>query len=341
MSEQSGQPSADEQCPADGAGRGDRAASRGRARRTAGAGRPPRARRPRLTLPGWLLIPAVVGALLIVLPVLGMILRIEPGRLWPLITSEASLDALWLSLRTAAVSTALCLVLGTPMALILARTSFPGHRFVRSVVLLPLVLPPVVGGLALLYVFGRVGLLGRHLEALGIEIAFSTAAVVLAQTFVALPFLVVGVEGALRSAGDRHEAIAATLGASPSTVLRRVTLPLVLPGMGSGAVLAFARCLGEFGATLTFAGSLQGVTRALPLEIYLQRESDPQAAVALALVLVLVAVLIVGLSAPRQLERARPARARDAHALDGEPRSDAPRDPVPAAAPLGSGGERS
>lgn len=274
------------------------------------------------------------------LPVLGMILRIEPGRLWPLITSEASLDALWLSLRTAAVSTALCLVLGTPMALILARTSFPGHRFVRSVVLLPLVLPPVVGGLALLYVFGRVGLLGRHLEALGIEIAFSTAAVVLAQTFVALPFLVVGVEGALRSAGDRHEAIAATLGASPSTVLRRVTLPLVLPGMGSGAVMAFARCLGEFGATLTFAGSLQGVTRALPLEIYLQRESDPQAAVALALVLVLVAVLIVGLSAPRQLERARPARARDARAREVEPRSDSPRDPVAAAAPLGSGGER-
>ena len=123
-------------------------------------------------------------------------------------------------------------------------------------------------------------------------------------------------------------------------MLRRVTLPLVLPGMGSGAVLAFARCLGEFGATLTFAGSLQGVTRALPLEIYLQRESDPQAAVALALVLVLVAVLIVGLSAPRQLERARPARARDARAREVEPRSDSPRDPVAAAAPLGSGGER-
>lgn len=271
-----------------------------------GAGRPPRGGRPRLALPGWLLIPAAAGAALILLPVLGLLLRIEPGQLWSLITSEASLDALRLSLRTAAMSTVLCILLGTPMALILARTAFPGHRFVRSIVLLPLVLPPVVGGLALLYVFGRAGLLGARLEAAGIGIAFSTAAVVLAQTFVALPFLVVGVEGALRSAGDQHEALAATLGASPSTVLRRVTLPLVLPGLGSGAVLAFARCLGEFGATLTFAGSLQGVTRTLPLEIYLQRESDPQAAVALALVLVLVAVLIVGLSAPRHLERARP-----------------------------------
>lgn len=302
------------------------------ARSRGGAVRPPRAGRPRLALPGWLLIPAVVGAALIMLPVVGMILRIEPGQLWPLITSEASLDALWLSLRTAAVSTVACILVGTPMALILARTSFPGHRFVRSVVLLPLVLPPVVGGLALLYVFGRAGLLGRHLEALGIEIAFSTAAVVLAQTFVALPFLVVGVEGALRSAGDQHEAIAATLGASPSTVLRRVTLPLVLPGLGSGAVLAFARCLGEFGATLTFAGSLQGVTRTLPLEIYLQRESDPQAAVALALVLVLVAVLIVGVSAPRQLERARPARARRFGPRDEDARG-------PVVAP-DSGGER-
>lgn len=305
----------------------------GAARSRGGAVRPPRAGRPRLALPGWLLIPAVVGAALIMLPVVGMILRIEPGQLWSLITSEASLDALWLSLRTAAVSTVACILLGTPMALILARTSFPGHRFVRSVVLLPLVLPPVVGGLALLYVFGRAGLLGRHLEALGFEIAFSTAAVVLAQTFVALPFLVVGVEGALRSAGDQHEAIAATLGASPSTVLRRVTLPLVLPGLGSGAVLAFARCLGEFGATLTFAGSLQGVTRTLPLEIYLQRESDPQAAVALALVLVLVAVLIVGASAPRQLERARPLRARRFGA-----RGEDPRGPVVVAPD--SGGER-
>ena len=151
----------------------------------------------------------------------------------------------------------------------------------------------MVGGIALLYTFGRKGLIGEQLEVLGIQIAFSTTAVVLAQTFVALPFLVVSLEGALRTAGTRYEAVASTLGARPTTVLRRVTLPLVLPGLVSGAVLAFARALGEFGATLTFAGSLQGVTRTLPLEIYLQRETDPDAAVALSLVLVVVAVVIV------------------------------------------------
>jgi molybdate transport system permease protein len=151
----------------------------------------------------------------------------------------------------------------------------------------------VVGGIALIYTYGRQGLLGSTLDFLGLRIAFSTTAVVIAQTFVALPFLVLSLEGSLRTAGRRYEAVAATLGAKPSTVLRRVTIPLVLPGLISGAVLAFARALGEFGATLTFAGSLQGTTRTLPLEIYLQRETDPNAAVALSLVLVVVAVLIV------------------------------------------------
>jgi len=187
-------------------------------------------------------------------------------------------------------------LLGVPMAMVLARTSFPGQRFIRSLVLLPLVLPPVVGGIALLYTFGRRGLLGRTFEVLGIQIAFSTMAVVLAQTFVALPFLVVSLEGTLRSVGQRFEVVAATLGGRPTTVLRRVTLPLVLPWLISGAVLSFARSLGEFGATLTFAGSLQGVTRTLPLEIYLQREVDPDAAVALSLVLIVVAVIVVGLA---------------------------------------------
>jgi molybdate transport system permease protein len=199
-------------------------------------------------------------------------------------------------LRTSATSTVLCIVLGVPLALVLARASFPGQRLLRAFVLLPLVLPPVVGGIALLYTFGRQGLLGRSLELAGIQIAFSTTAVVLAQTFVALPFLVVSLEGALRTAGTRYEAVAATLGARPTTVLRRVSIPLVLPGLASGAVLSFARCLGEFGATLTFAGSLQGVTRTLPLEIYLQRETDADSAVALSLVLVAVAVAVVGLS---------------------------------------------
>jgi molybdate transport system permease protein len=189
------------------------------------------------------------------------------------------------------------------MALVLARTSFPGQNLLRSLVLLPLVLPPVVGGLALLYTFGRKGLLGHSLEVMDIRIAFSTTAVVLAQTFVALPFLVVSLEGALRSAGERYEVVAAGLGASPTTVFRRVTMPLVLPGLLAGMVLSFARALGEFGATITFAGSLQGVTRTLPLDIYLERETNPDAAVALALLLVVIAVVVIAVARP---DRQRP-----------------------------------
>ncbi|MBD7993993.1 molybdate ABC transporter permease subunit [Arthrobacter sp. Sa2CUA1] len=249
-----------------------------------------------IQLPRWVLAAAGLGTVFLLLPLAAITAEVNWGQFIPLITSESSLAALSLSLRTATVSTLLCVLLGVPLALVLARLRFPGKRLVRALVLLPLVLPPVVGGIALLYTFGRQGLLGGVLDVLGIQIAFSTTAVVLAQTFVALPFLVLSVEGALRTAGTRYEAVAATLGAGPGTVLRRVTVPLVLPGLASGAVLSFARCLGEFGATLAFAGSLEGVTRTLPLEIYLQRETDADAAVALSLVLVAVAVVVVGLS---------------------------------------------
>ena len=228
--------------------------------------------------------------LLVALPLAGLLSKVPWPGLWQLLTSESSLAALQLSILTASVSTALCIVLGTPMALLLARH---GLRWLRPLVLLPLVLPPVVGGLALLYTFGRMGLVGQYLEAAGVKIAFSTVAVILAQTFVSLPFLVMGLEGALRTAGDRYERVAATLGASPTRTLFTVTLPLVLPGLLAGAVLSFARALGEFGATLTFAGSLQGRTRTLPLEIYLQREADPDAAIALSLLLVVFAGLVM------------------------------------------------
>ena len=228
--------------------------------------------------------------LLVALPLAGLLSKVPWPGLWQLLTSESSLAAVQLSILTASVSTALCIVLGTPMALLLARH---GLRWLRPLVLLPLVLPPVVGGLALLYTFGRMGLVGQYLEAAGVKIAFSTVAVILAQTFVSLPFLVMGLEGALRTAGDRYERVAATLGASPTRTLFTVTLPLVLPGLLSGAVLSFARALGEFGATLTFAGSLQGRTRTLPLEIYLQREADPDAAIALSLLLVVFAGLVM------------------------------------------------
>lgn len=251
-------------------------------------------------LPRWIYLPATVGGLFVVLPLVAIAARVDWPDFWALITSSSSRTALLLSLQTAAASTVLCILLGVPMAVVLARGDGALTRCIRPLVLLPLVLPPVVGGIALLYAFGRVGLIGRYLDAAGIHIAFTTTAVVLAQTFVSLPFLVIALEGAVRTAGGDYEVVAATLGAGPTTVWWRVTLPLLLPGLVSGAVLAFARSLGEFGATLTFAGSRAGVTRTLPLEIYLQRESDADAAVALSVLLVAVAaVVVVGLGARR------------------------------------------
>ena len=243
-----------------------------------------------MTTPRWVVLPAALGMLLVALPLAGLLSKVPWPGLWELLTSQSSLAALQLSILTASVSTVFCIVLGVPMALVLARH---GLRWLRPLVLLPLVLPPVVGGLALLFTFGRMGLIGQYLEAAGIRIAFSTVAVILAQTFVSLPFLVMGLEGALRTAGDRYERVAATLGASPTRTLFTVTLPLVFPGLLSGAVLSVARALGEFGATLTFAGSLQGRTRTLPLEIYLQREADPDAAIALSLLLVIFAGIVM------------------------------------------------
>ncbi len=188
----------------------------------------------------------------------------------------------------------LCVLVGVPLAWVLARAEFPGRRLVRALVTVPLVLPPVVGGVALLLLLGRRGLLGRHLDELfGVTLPFTTPAVVLAEAFVALPFLVVAVEGALRGVDRRYEDAAAVLGASRLTVLTRVTLPLVAPGVVAGSVLCFARALGEFGATITFAGSYPGVTRTLPLEAYLALETDPERAVVLSLVLLLVSVAVL------------------------------------------------
>ena len=262
-----------------------------------------------LAVPRWLLAPALLGVAVIALPILGLATRVPWGRFGALIASESSLAALRLSLLTASVSTVVVVLLGVPLAVLLARLQGRWWRPIRAVVLVPLVLPPVVGGLALLYTFGRRGFVGEPLRVLGIDIAFSTTAVVLAQIFVAMPFLVLSLEGALRGVDQRYEAVAATLGARPGTVLRRVTLPMVVPGLVSGVVLAFARALGEFGATITFAGSLQGRTRTLPLEIYLQRVDDPDAAVALSMLLVLVAIVIV-VAVHRSPGHRSPGRAR-------------------------------
>lgn len=239
----------------------------------------------------------------LVVPMLAVLTRVDWARLGPLLSANSSRAALWLSLWTATASTALCLLLGLPLAVLLARSHIRGLVMLRALVLVPLVLPPVVAGMALLATFGRQGLLGHALQVAGVRVAFTSLAVVIAQTFVALPYLVLSLEAALRSQGERHEEVAATLGASRTFILRTVTLPLLAPAVGSGAALAFARCLGEFGATLTFAGSLQGVTRTLSLEIYLQREVDPRAALALSLVLIALAVVVVAITRGRQAWR--------------------------------------
>lgn len=251
-------------------------------------------------LPRWIYLPAAAGAIFVVLPLVAVAAKVDWSQFWSLITSTSSLTALTLSLKTSAASTTLCIAFGVPMAMVFARNQSKLVRWTRPLILLPLVLPPVVGGIALLYAFGRLGLIGHYLDAAGIHIAFTTSAVVLAQTFVSLPFLVIALEGAARTAGSEFEVVAATLGVRPTTVWWRVTLPLLAPGLVSGAVLAFARSLGEFGATLTFAGSREGVTRTLPLEIYLQRETDADAAVALSVLLVAVAaVVVLGLGSRR------------------------------------------
>lgn len=242
--------------------------------------------------PPWqLVLPALVALSLLVLPVIGLLSRAPWSTLPERLADPAVLDTLRLSLLTATTATGCCLLLGTPLAWLLARADIPGRRFVRALVLVPLVLPPVVGGVALLTAFGRQGVVGQWLDSLfGVRLPFTTVGVVLAQTFVALPFLVLAVEGALHSADSRYDDLAATFGASRWQTFLRVTLPLALPGVASGAVLAWARALGEFGATITFAGSYPGTTRTMPLAVYTALNSDFDAAILLSLVLLVVSV---------------------------------------------------
>jgi molybdate transport system permease protein len=220
-------------------------------------------------LPPVLALPALLGLALLVVPLGALVARVEWGTLWADITSPAAVDALLLSLRTGLAATAICVLLGVPLALVIARSGPRISALLRVLVTVPLVLPPMVGGVALLFLFGRSGPLGAALEEWwGIRIPFTTTAVVLAQSFVALPFLVLALEGSLRTAGVGYERAAATLGAGRWTILRRVTLPLAAPGLIAGVVLCFARAIGEFGATALFAGNAPGVTQTMPLAIY-------------------------------------------------------------------------
>ena len=245
-------------------------------------------------MPPALLVPAVLGLAFLVLPLAGLLVRAPWTTLPRRLAEPGVLTALRLSLQTATVATAVCLLLGVPLAWLLARVEFPGRRVVRALVTVPLVLPPVVGGVALLLVFGRHGLLGIWLDrTFGVTLPFTTAGVVVAEAFVAMPFLVIAVEGALRGADARYEEAAATLGANRWTAFRRVTLPLVAPGIAAGAVLCWARALGEFGATITFAGNNPGRTQTMPLAVYLALETDLPAAIVLSLLLLTVSVGIL------------------------------------------------
>ena len=249
--------------------------------------------RRRSTLAPALWVPAGLALCLLLLPLVALIVRAPWATLPSLLAEPTVVQALGLSLGTASISTVVCLLLGIPLALVLARSmQWPAvpRRLLRALITVPLVLPPVVGGVALLLLLGRRGLIGQWLP---FGIPFTPTAVVIAQVFVAMPFLVLAVEGALKGVDGRYEVAAATLGASRFTVFRRVTLPLVAPGVAAGGLLCFTRSLGEFGATITFAGSFPGTTQTLPIATYLQLQTDPDAAIALSLVLMLVSVVVL------------------------------------------------
>lgn len=285
-----------------------------------------RGRAARSPLPVLVTALAVLGGCAIVLPLVGMGTRVSWGQLPQLLATPSAQAALWLSIRTCMSSTVVCVVLGVPLALLLAR-SWPGVRIARILAVLPMTMPPVVAGIALLSTLGNRGLLGAHLKEWGVPIAFSTTAVVIAQVFVSMPFLVVTLEAALRSRDKRAEVTARSLGAGPWRVLAQVTLPLATPALARGTALALGRSLGEFGATIAFAGSKEGVTRTMPLAIYLEREKDTATSLALAAVLIGLSFIIVGATnidwgrvASRLLPRRGLQEHQDHDAAASEPR---------------------
>ncbi|MGH8868759.1 MAG: ABC transporter permease [Actinomycetes bacterium] len=245
-------------------------------------------------VPWPLMLPALATVAFLVLPLSGLLVRAPWTSLDRILAESQVVDALRLSLVCASAATVLSLVFGVPLAWVLARARFRGRGLLRALVTLPLVLPPVVGGVALLLAFGRRGIVGQYLDAwFGLTLPFTTPGVVVAETFVAMPFLIVTMEGAFRTADRGYEEAAATLGASRLAVFRRVTLPLVGPSLMAGSVLCWARALGEFGATITFAGNFPGHTQTMPIAVYLALEREPEAAIALSLVLLAVSIAVL------------------------------------------------
>jgi molybdate transport system permease protein len=260
--------------------------------------------RPNERVPVAAALVAALGAALFILPLVGLLWKAPWGDLVGALLEPEALMAMRLSLVCSVAATAISIVLGLPLAWIQARTVFPGRSLLRALTLLPVVLPPVVGGVALLSVFGRRGLLGQFLDPLGIRLPFTTAGAVLAETFVAMPFFVLSMEGVLSTLDRRLEDAARTLGANRWTVFRRITVPLVRPSVAAGAALAWARALGEFGATITFAGNFPGRTQTIPLAVYIELENRPEAGLALSLVLLAVSLTILVVMRGRWLETA-------------------------------------
>lgn len=255
-------------------------------------GRGRRVGRERLPLPALLL--AGLAVLFFALPFVGLVWRAPWGDLVDVLSRRSVREALWLSVRTSVAATAVSLLLGVPLAWLLARVDFPGRGLVRALATLSMVLPPVVGGVALFASFGRRGLFGQYLDDwFGLRLPFTTTGVVVAQTFVAMPFLVLTVEAALRQVDHRVEDAARTLGAGRWYVFSRVTLPTIRPALAAGAVLAWARALGEFGATITFAGNFPGETQTMPLATYLALETDPDEAIMIALVMITISFAVL------------------------------------------------
>jgi molybdate transport system permease protein len=259
--------------------------------------------RPSRSTPALVATLAVAGAAFVLVPLLALVVRAPWSDAWGLLTSDTALTALRLSLVVSLLAALLSVVLGAPLGWILARARFPGRSLLRAVVILPLVLPPVVAGIGLLAALGRRGLVGRLLYDAGLQLTFSTAGAVVAATFVSMPLVVLAVEAGLRSIDDRYEDAAATLGAAPGFRLRHVVLPLLGPQLAAGAVLAWARALGEFGATITFAGNLQGRTQTLPLAVFEARQAEPGAAIVLSLLMVAVSVGVLVAMRDRFLAR--------------------------------------
>jgi molybdate transport system permease protein len=248
--------------------------------------------RHRLPLP--ILVAAILGAAFVVLPVVALVARAPWGRFSDVLASEGSQAALRLSLEVSLAATVLSVLLGVPLAWVLARHAFRGRSVLRAMVVLPIVLPPVVAGVGLLEALGRQGVIGSWLDrAFGIQLTFSTSGAIIAATFVSMPLVVLAAEAGFRGLDPRFEQAASVLGASPAYTLRRVVLPMTAPQLAAGAVLAWARALGEFGATITFAGNLQGRTQTVPLAVFQQLQTDRDGAVALSLILVVISVAVL------------------------------------------------